>query len=275
MQAFFESRDEALYIGRMTSYTFPLHVHESVELAYVLSGSCTMQIAGKVYDLKPGDFSIIFPLVPHSYDHISEGTEGFAAFLLPNTIEEYAHTFHMCIPDEPVIRAERLPSSVRSLIDVLMATPNEEHSPFRLAYLHLLLAHVLNVTNFHPAGSCSERGLAPRAIRYIYEHACEDISLASAAHDLGISSSHLSHLFSQQFHINFRQFINAIRIDKAIMQMRDPLMTLTQICYGCGYENMRTFRRAFIQQTGMLPSDYMSKTRSSSYQAMLPDSPKG
>ena len=86
-------------------------------------------------------------------------------------------------------------------------------------------------------------------------------TISSAAHDLGISESHLSHLFAQQFHVNFRAFINAIRIDKATMLMRDPFMTLTQIYYQCGYDNMRTFRRAFVQETGMLPAAYMRAAR--------------
>jgi AraC-like DNA-binding protein len=98
-------------------------------------------------------------------------------------------------------------------------------------------------------------------VKYIFDHACENITLSTAAHGLGISESHLSHLFSQQFRINFRRFVNAIRIDKAEALMRDPTMTLTAICYACGYENMRTFRRAFVRETGLLPTAYLQKMR--------------
>lgn len=261
MQAFY-SPVESLFVGPMTSYPFPVHVHENVEIACVLAGSCTMQIAGKPYRLQEGDLAIAFPLVPHSFDELSDGCRGFAAFFLPDTIAEFASTFHTLLPDEPVLPLSRLSGNIQSLIETMLTTPNDVYSPFRLAYLHLLLAHVLSVMPLHPADSFPDRGLAARAIQYIYEHACEKITLTSAAHELGISQSHLSHLFSLQFHINFRHFINAIRISKAIMQMRDPTITLTQICYGCGYENMRTFRRAFLQETGLLPSDYMRQVHS-------------
>lgn len=263
MQAFFELRDEALYTGQMTSYPFPLHVHESIELICVLSGSCTMQIDGQTYHLTEGDMAVAFPLVPHSYDALSDDCSGFAAFFLPDAIAEFTHIFHTQLPDEPVIPLSAMSGDVRGLISALMATPPEVYSPFRLAYLHLLLAHVLNAMRFHSTDTLGDQGLAARAIQYIYHHACEKITLSSAAYDLGISKSHLSHLFSQRLHINFRHFINDIRIHKAIMQMRDPTITLTQICYGCGYENMRTFRRAFMQEIGMLPSDYMRRFRAS------------
>ena len=106
--------------------------------------------------------------------------------------------------------------------------------------------------------------------KYIFDHACEDITLENTARGLGISHSHLSHLFSQRFHINFRRFVNAIRIDKARMLMRDPRMTLTSICYSCGYGNIRTFRRAFVRETGMLPGQYQQRRRGKERSPSIP-----
>ena len=45
------------------------------------------------------------------------------------------------------------------------------------------------------------------------------------------------------------------------MLMRDPCLTLTQISDQCGFENMRTFRRAFVKETGSLPAAYMRAVR--------------
>lgn len=261
MKAFYESRNEPLFIGGMTNYPFPLHVHEIVEVVCLLSGSCTMQIGEKLYELSPGDFAFVFPIVPHSYEVIAPDSKGFAAFFPADTIAEFSNTFQTLLPDEPVLRRAQVSEEVYRVIDRLLAMPNEVYSPSRLAYLHLLLADTLHAMRFHSTGTYNERGLASRVVRYVYDHACEKITLNSTAHGLGISVSHLSHLFSQQFKVNFRSFVNAIRIDKAQMLMRDPNMTLTSISYACGYENIRTFRRSFVSQTGMLPSACLQKTR--------------
>lgn len=258
---FYESRKEPMFVGKMTHYPYPLHVHEIVELVYMLEGSCTMQIGEAEYALAKGDLAIVFPIVPHSYEFISPDADGFAAFFPADTIAEYSGTFQTMLPDCPVLRGDALNDEVRFIIARLLASPNEVYSPSRLALLHLLLADVLCAMQFHPSGAYNERGLAGRVVRYIYDHACESITLESAARGLGISTSHLSHLFAQQLRINFRRFINAIRIDKAQMLMRDPSMTLTGISYACGFENIRTFRRAFVSQTGMLPSACLQKTR--------------
>ena len=263
MQVSFEPQNEQLYVGPMVSHPYPLHVHEAVEIACVLTGSCVVRIDNKPYELSVGDLAVIFPMMPHSFDALSEDCYGFGVLCPPDAIAEFTQTFRTLLPDDPVIRNATKSSNLHSLIDRLMAMPVGKPAPYRLAYLHLLLAHAFQRMTFHSVDAGTERTLAAQTIQYVYAHACESITLNSAAHALGISRSHLSHLFSSQFRINFRRFINAIRISKAVTQMHDPTVTLTQICYGCGYENMRTFRRAFVKEMGVLPSDYLRQIRSS------------
>ncbi len=259
MKAFYELRKDNFFVGPMTEYPFPLHVHETVELVIVLNGECTVQIDSQEYTLFPGDAAIAFPLTPHAYNAQAEGTRGFTAIFPADTIAEFSSIFHTMLPNEPIVRRERAGEEALRMAEALMQDKEQQH--LHLAYLHVILAHILHALCFHPSAAYNERGLGARVVRYVYDHACDSITISSAAHDLGISESHLSHLFAQQFHVNFRAFINAIRIDKATMLMRDPFMTLTQIYYQCGYDNMRTFRRAFVQETGMLPAAYMRAVR--------------
>lgn len=262
MLVFFESKGERFHIGPMASQLRAVHMHWSVEITCVLSGTCAMQIDGTPYTLSAGDIAITFPLVSHGFDAFSEDCDGFTATFLPDTIAEFTQTFHTLLPNAPLIPGFALDGEIRGMIDHLRAVPMGQADPYRLAYLHLLLAHLLHRLDFHAAGPGRERPLAAQTIQYVYEHACEDISLDSVAHALGISKSHLSHLFSSRFHINFRRLVNTVRIGKAAALMHDPTANLTQICYDCGYENMRTFRRAFVQEIGQLPSDYLRQIRS-------------
>lgn len=261
MHAFYEFRDERVYIGGMTRYPYPLHVHGIVELACVLRGECDIQLDGRGYTLRPGDIAVAFPLVPHGYDRLSPDIDGFAAFFPSNIIGEFSNAFETTLPSNPVLRGGEVGPDARMAIERLTAMPNGEYCPARQAFLHVLLANVLSAMSLMPVEALSERDTAARVVRYVSEHACEKLTLDTVSRDLGISQSHLSHLFSQRFHINFRRFINAARIDKAVMWMREPRMTLTAICDRCGYENMRTFRRAFLRETGSLPNAYMKAVR--------------
>lgn len=245
----------------MTHFPFPPHVHEVAEMVILTSGSALVSIDGIEYRLSTGDAAIVFPLTPHSYEEVSGDIGGIAAIFPPDVIPEYAGTFHGLAPESPVLPAARTGADVMYAVGRLSELSMEASLPLCVAYLHVLLAGVLHRLSYHPVYDYSERGLGYRIMRYISDHACEDLTLESASHALGISASHLSHFFAEKLHINFRHFINSSRIAKARLLMRDPNLTLTEISDACGYSNMRTFRRAFLKEVGCLPSEHMAAQR--------------
>ena len=261
MSTFYESREEKLFIGEMTHYPFPLHVHEVAEIIVLLSGRVRVAIDGIYYRLSPGDIAVIFPLTPHSYEEVSGDIGGLAAIFPTDIIPEYSGTFHGLAPETPILRAAEISPDTRQAVLRLHELNMEENLPLCIAYLHVLLAGTLHRLSYHPVYDYSDRGLGHRIMHYISEHACEEITLESAAHALGISASHLSHFFAEKLHVSFRQYINSIRIARARLLMRDPGLTLTAVCDACGYSNMRTFRRAFEKETGCLPSEHMQALR--------------
>ena len=262
MIAFYEHRDESLFIGEMTHFPFPLHIHEVAEIVALVSGTLRISINGTEFTLSPGDIAVIFPLTPHSYDAISEDASGLAAIFPTDIIPEYSSTFRSMEPEKPVLRAGETGPDCRHVIIRLHELNMEKDLPLCIAYLHVLLACTLHNLSYHPVYDYSDRGLGHRIMRYVSEHLCDDISLESVSHALGISASHLSHFFAEKLHINFRQYINANRIARARLMMRDPSCTLTMISDACGYSNMRTFRRAFRKEMGCLPSEYFVVLRS-------------
>ena len=160
-----------------------------------------------------------------------------------------------------MLPAEKTCGELRDAVARLVDMKMDQNLPMCVAYLHVMMAGILHSLTYRPVYDYSERGLGNRIISYISDHAFEEITLENASRALGISASHLSHFFSERLHTNFRRFINAIRIEKARLLMRDPNLTLTEICDACGYTNMRTFRRAFQQELGCLPSDHLASLR--------------
>ena len=261
MIAFYEHRDEHLFIGEMTHYPFPVHVHEPAEMIAVTAGRIRIRIDEKGYDLFPGDVATIFPLTPHSYDEIGEGASGLVAIFPPDILPEYHSTFHSLEPENPVLRkADNAPDAF-TVIQRLHELDMGEELPLCIGYLHVLLACTLHRLSYHPVYDYSDRGIGHRIMRYVSDHLSEDISQESVAHALGISASHLSHFFAEKLHVNFRQYINSNRIARARLLMRDTGYTITMISDACGYASMRTFRRAFQREMGCLPSEYLVSLR--------------
>lgn len=270
VNAYYEQRPEELFIGEMTHYPVPAHVHSVAELLILTRGSAVLTVDGKVLRLVPWDAVIIFPLVPHSYDSLSEDIGGLAAIFSPGLIPEYAGTFHGLMPEDPMLPAERTSLDLRLAVERLCRMNSEEQLPIRVAYLHVLLAGVLHCLTYRPVFDYSEYSLGHRIMQYITDHAFEDVTVLNVSHALGISVSSVSHFFSERLHTNFRRFVNAIRMEKARTLMQDPGMTLTEICGRCGYSNMRTFRRAFLAETGSLPSEYLGRLKKQAEGSALP-----
>ena len=121
MSTFYEQRPEQLFIGDMTDHVFPAHVHSVAELVVLTCGSAVMTIDETQYRLNPGDAAIVFPLVPHSYDILSDDARGITAIFPPDIIPEYAGTFHGLQPECPLLPAARTCVDLRLAVNRLEA----------------------------------------------------------------------------------------------------------------------------------------------------------
>lgn len=253
---FYERRLESVFIGGICEVSYPSHVHASVEIVCLQTGTIEMTVSEKKLSVRPGDIVIVFPYVPHSYETVSEDAAGLTTIFLPDTIEEFSNAFRTMLPLNPLMLREKKPAELDMLIRNLQKLSQRENSPLRLGYLHLFLSYMFVDLPLVPVKKNVDSEMRYQVLHYISEHFTEPISLESAAHALGVSRIHLSHIFSQQLHINFRQYINTLRVDLACTLLRNPSYSISQIAYLCGYGNQRTFNRAFLAQCNMSPNQY-------------------
>lgn len=254
---FYEKRTEDIFIGNVCTTSFPSHVHDVVEIVCMTEGYLYMTIAGQQITVSPGDIAMAFPSTPHSYDFISKDANGLAMIFAPDTIAEFAHHFRRMTVAHPLLAGDQKPKELTFLIQQMQSrlTPHPD-SPLKLGYLHLFLSYLFTCVELEPMEKQTQSGMSYQVLHYISEHFTEPLSLESTARALGISRIHLSHIFSQQLKINFRQYINTLRIDRACALLRDPSNTISQIVYQCGYTNPRTFHRAFMTHCNMPPKQY-------------------
>ena len=68
--------------------------------------------------------------------------------------------------------------------------------------------------------------------------------------------------------MTFSQYLNHIRINKAIDLIKQGDLTMTEISSECGFDTIRNFNRVFKQITGstpkQIPKDYVMHLRSNS-----------
>lgn len=258
MELFYETRntEDPFFLGGAYIGAFPAHIHEAIEILILTSGSGRVMLDGQTYTLESGDIAVVFPYVAHSYESFRDGSEGLAVFCMPNIFQEFSGTFSNERPVQPVVRVNRQPVELLEIIRKFPYLSSHPASKLRLAYMHLFLAYVVQSLEMKPLSKHSSGKLLEQLVCYMSQHCCENITLVSTANALNVSVSYLSHTFSRQLSVSFRKYVNALRISRAKVLMRDPGLSLIDISGQCGYEAQRTFNRAFLADTGMTPSCY-------------------
>ena len=86
------------------------------------------------------------------------------------------------------------------------------------------------------------------------------LSLQSLAKTIGTNPHHLSQIINQRLGKTYYDYINGLRIEFAITQLRQPRnhqQTITAIAFDSGYNNKASFYKAFKQITGTTPNEYL------------------
>ena len=99
-----------------------------------------------------------------------------------------------------------------------------------------------------------ERLLA--VMNYMRDHLNEIIILNDMADRFGFSPRSLSRLFQKEG-INFTEYLQAIRIVKAMELLSEKKITIDAVSFLVGYESSSSFSNVFMRYTGMRPSEYI------------------
>ena len=101
-----------------------------------------------------------------------------------------------------------------------------------------------------------------QTVSYIAAHYTEELTLPRMAHDLGISQSALSRIFSGTFHMNFNCYLNEARLDYACNLLLHSDSSILDIAIQAGFESQRTFNRVFQERFHMSPREYRKTFKS-------------
>lgn len=95
------------------------------------------------------------------------------------------------------------------------------------------------------------------ALRYIAEHYHEpEVGVSSIARDLGVSESHLSHIFKKETSYTLLAYLTNVRIHKAMTLLRDCRNRVSEVAKSVGYRDATYFSSTFKKHVGMTPSEY-------------------
>ena len=86
-------------------------------------------------------------------------------------------------------------------------------------------------------------------MQYLHENFHDPITLTQAAEHLGLSQFQLSRICNHQIGMGFNAYLKSLRVTAAMRRLAFTNKGMQEIALGCGFESVRTFNRAFSEET--------------------------
>lgn len=234
---------------------FEPHIHSEVEIIAVFDGFAKLIANGCEYNVEAGDFIVIFPNIIHSYT-LEKNVDVGKFIFNPNDMSDFNFIFEKKIPESPIIRRNiasktTLPSLAREILDCY----KNSSTAVKKAYLLLLTGKLLELCNLKEKNVYNDN-IVFKILEYCKNNFSSKIGLEDVANALYVSKSCVSHVFCCKLKINFRNYINLLRINQATVLLRTQNMNITEIAAYSGFGSIRSFNRAFAKVVGVTPKEY-------------------
>jgi len=228
---------------------FPPMFHPHCELIYVVKGSIPTVIDGTEHLLREGEISFLFPYLSHSYA-AAENAEVIVLLFNP-TATVFSHLLltrkpQICYTDgRPFL----------PLLQRILLLSEQGKDKTAISYLNALIGEI---TDLLPLTDSDQQAddITVRILEYCSEHFTEDVTLNRIAESLYVSTSYVSKIFTHKLKYNFRDYLNALRIDKAKSLLEQTELKIADVMYECGFNNQSSFNRVFRSFCGLSPREY-------------------
>ena len=257
-----------LFEGAGGNYVREKHWHTSVELFAVLDGRLSFFLNEEEYPLEAGELIIINSNEIHSI-HAPEKNETVVLQIPLKQFEDYftAQRFirFRSAARQGRDRTAKIPDNrkLAFFIEELykVYTAREVGWEFRTMALYYNILFLL-VKDYRESEAAEKEIQDSRRLdalskitTYMREHYTEDLKLSDLASLFGYSDAYLSRMFKKYAKVNFKSYLQEIRMAYAYRELMNTDYTISRIAMDNGFADSRAFSKEFRKRYGILPSE--------------------
>jgi len=264
-----------LFSRTKTSFDFPLHYHDEIELNLILNAKGTRRMIGDhMEEIGESELVLVGPNLQHAW---------FTDVYSDNEITEVTIQFHSDFFDEKFLRKNQL-SFIRRMLEkstrgILFSAATTRHLAPRILGLNkkqgfdsvlelMSILHDLSISR--NSRILSDSGFSPvekhnyssRRIEKVMNHAHQSyhksITLMDVAKLTNMTETAFSRFFKLHTGMTFINCLNEIRLGHASRLLIETTHSISEIAYECGFNNISNFNRIFKSKKGCTPKDLRS-----------------
>lgn len=275
------SDKDCFYIAdrHKTEFTYPIHNHTEFELNFCANVAGVRRVVGDCAEVV-GDYDLVL-ITGKDLEHVWEQHECYSQSIREITIQFSSSLFDsvlgknqfdsirlmldkaqvgLCFPMKAIMR-------VYPLLDDL-ATEKMRFSAF-LKFLTILYelslfndeARTLSSSSFAKISIHSDSRRVEKVKDYINQHYKEEVRLNKLADLVGMAPVSFSRFFKLRTGKNLSEYVIDIRLGFAARLLVDSTMSIAEVCYECGFNNLSNFNRIFKKNKDCSPKEFRESYR--------------
>lgn len=252
-----------LFEGRNGNYVREKHWHRSVEIFAVFEGGMDFYINDEKSYISTGEFIIVNSNELHSIHAVHKNL----TIVLQIPLSQFKNYY----TDDQFILFSHVPreqdEQVMKIIEEMYKLSQEKKTGYDFQVLgqYYILLYTL-VSKYQKKEVSTEiiksiKGLnrLSSITSYLEENYEKDISLENLAKTFGYSAEHLSRMFRKYAKVNFKSYLQNVRLEYARKELLNKDKKISEIAVNVGFADSRAMAKAFKKQYGILPKEYRNR----------------
>jgi AraC-like DNA-binding protein len=266
-------RDESF---KVWSHGYPYrtvrwHYHPEYEIHLITSTTGSYFVGDYIGSFEPGNLVMTGTNLPHNWvSNVPDGTRiderclvlQFDADFVARAIEVFPEFknvhFLLDASSRGLLFTPKIATAAEPIMREMLGARGLRRVTLFITLLDLLMQNVEQVELSSATYRADPERYAESRINlmlsYIAKNLSRELRETELAEIAGQSASAFSRYFRRHTGVPFVQYVNRLRINLACQLLMSGELTITDICYRVGFNNLSNFHRQFLLQKSMPPS---------------------
>ena len=259
-------------------FTYPLHKHDEIELNFVQKCAGARRVVGdSIEELGEYDLAVIGSGLEHVWEQGDCNTSPIREITLQFSPELFGENFlnkkqlksvHSMLDNAKYGIAFDMPAimKVYGMLDEITRLQSGFYRVMKILSILYELSidsnyHLLSSSSFSHIKVSADSRRVQKVEEYINEHYSADIRLQTLSDLVGMTPTAFSRFFKLRTGKTISEYIIDIRLGIASRKLVDTTMSISEICYDCGFNNVSNFNRIFKRKKGVSPKSFRENYR--------------
>lgn len=262
----------AYYYKEWRGFQMPFHLHEAIEIMYVISGECQVELENKIVLLKKGQFIMIDSYACHRLIVDEEKscrmlnveftlTEKQGIYPSIKELSQENDNLSNLLNDKQTFIVLKDLEGLYHTLKTLVLELGEKDAGNSIVIMQTLMSQLLLkiariTTESKQRDSLPTDIYIKKVINYIHHHYDVDLKITDLAELVYLHPSYLHRIFKESMGSTIMEYITEIRMDRAKMLLAKTDIPITEISEYVGVNSRQYFSYLFKKMTNETPQNY-------------------